>query len=805
MTEIYLIDGSALVYRSFYAIKDLRTSSGQLTNAIYGFTTTLLKILKDKNPEYMCVFFDLKEPTLRHDVFTGYKAQRKPMPEELVAQLPMIKKMALLLGIRYMEKEGYEADDLIATLTERFKSQNCKIIIVTMDKDIMQVLDENVLILNPAGWKTLLLSDFIRKYGLSPEKMPDIIGLAGDSSDNIPGVPGIGEKTALKLLKDYETVEKLLEERDTLGSDSLKRKLEENRENAILSKKLAVLHKDVDIDITIKNIQISPPDVKELLETFERLEFRKLAGQLKELYPSITEFWPQEDILTLSTGESIRMQDIKTRPEKYRKVLEDEKIEKYGFHLKSFITTLAGKKITLKNPSFDFAIARHLSGKVINNGNNVFSLIKKYTQVLKSLDMEDLFSKVEMPLIQTLAWMEINGIKTDRGILSKLNSELNNELEILENKIYQSAGEVFNINSPQQLSSILFEKLNLPVKRKTKTGFSTDTAVLRELADLHPLPKLLFEYREIFKLKSTYVEGLIPFINETTGRIYPNFSQISTSTGRLSCSNPNLQNIPVRTDRGSKIRRAFCCEEGNIVYSFDYSQIELRILADFSGDDYLIDGFRNNKDIHQETASILFSGESSLFPSSFEVFKQGDSRRIAKTINFGIIYGMSPYGLAKQLNIPVNTADNFISEYFRKFKGVKEYIQKTVSDAEKNGYVSTILKRRRYFPDIQSSDKNRKEFARRAAINMPIQGSAADLIKLAMNNIFKYFIRENLRSKMVLQIHDELLFEVVPEEEEIIFENVKRIMENVLKLKVPLRVDVKKGPNYLDIKDINNL
>jgi len=432
MTEIYLIDGSALVYRSFYAIKDLRTSSGQLTNAIYGFTTTLLKILKDKNPEYMCVFFDLKEPTLRHDVFTGYKAQRKPMPEELVAQLPMIKKMALLLGIRYMEKEGYEADDLIATLTERFKSQNCKIIIVTMDKDIMQVLDENVLILNPAGWKTLLLSDFIRKYGLSPEKMPDIIGLAGDSSDNIPGVPGIGEKTALKLLKDYETVEKLLEERDTLGSDSLKRKLEENRENAILSKKLAVLHKDVDIDITIKNIQISPPDVKELLETFERLEFRKLAGQLKELYPSITEFWPQEDILTLSTGESIRMQDIKTRPEKYRKVLEDEKIEKYGFHLKSFITTLAGKKITLKNPSFDFAIARHLSGKVINNGNNVFSLIKKYTQVLKSLDMEDLFSKVEMPLIQTLAWMEINGIKTDRGILSKLNSELNNELEILE-------------------------------------------------------------------------------------------------------------------------------------------------------------------------------------------------------------------------------------------------------------------------------------------------------------------------------------------------------------------------------------
>lgn len=800
MTDIYLIDGSALIYRSFYAIRDLRTSAGQLTNAIYGFTAALLKILKDKKPGHMCVFFDLKAPTLRHDAFAGYKAQRKPMPDELVAQLPLIKKMTSLLGIKYLEKEGYEADDLIATLTEKLKGENCRIVIVTGDKDIMQVLDENVVILNPDGWKTFSIDDFVKKYELSPQKMTDIIGLAGDASDNIPGVPGIGEKTALKLLKDYGTVENLFENLDSVGSEKMKKKLDENRENAIFSKKLATLHKNVDTGTEIDDIRISPPFIKELLENFEKLEFRKLTGQLKELHPSATQLCPQEDVLTFSTGESVTMEELKTSPEKYRQLLEDEKTEKYGFNLKDFITALARKNVSFKNPSFDAAIARHLSGKTINE-SDFFSLMEQYKRMLKELAMDELFHNVEMPLLKTLAWMEINGIKTDRDVLSELNSELNGELELLQNKIYQAAGEVFNINSPQQLSGILFEKLNLPVKRKTKTGFSTDTAVLKELAEVHPLPKLIFEYRELFKLKSTYVDGLIPFIDEGTGRIYPNFSQVSTSTGRLSCSNPNLQNIPVRTDRGSKIRRAFTCEKNNVLYSFDYNQIELRVLADFSEDTYLVNGFKNDRDIHSETADILFSG-GSLFSPAAEIYEPKDRRRIAKTINFGILYGMSAYGLSRELNIPVSSADSFINEYFAKFSGVKKYLERTVSDAEKNGYVSTILKRRRYFPEIQSQDKTRKDFARRAAINMPIQGSAADLMKLAMNGIYEYFIREKMESKMVLQIHDELLFEVVPGEEKKILENVKRIMENVLKLKVPLKVDIKKGPNYLDISPL---
>lgn len=799
MKEIYLIDGSALIYRSFYAIRDLRTLSGQPTNAIYGFVTTLLKIIKTRNPEYMCVFFDLKAPTHRHDAFVGYKAQRKPMPDELVAQLSYIKKLTSLLGIMYMEKEGYEADDLIATLTERFKAEN-KIFIVTGDKDIMQVLDENVVIVHPDGWKTFSAKDFMEKYGVEPQKMADIIGLAGDVSDNIPGVPGIGEKTALKLLRDYGSLENLLENLDSVPLEKMRKKIEENRENAIFSKKLAILHNNVEIQVGIEDIRVSPPNIRELLEAFEQLEFKKLSNQLKKLHPSLLQMYPREDLLTLSTGGCVAMDELKNNPDRYRQVLEDEQIQKYGFNLKDFIVAAARRNISIKNPYFDFAIARHLTGKVINE-NNIFFLKEQYEGAIKELGMDDLFYNVEMPLVKTLVWMELNGIKTDKQVLQELNFELSKELEVLQNRIYVSAGEVFNINSPQQLSGILFEKLKLPVKRRTRTGFSTDTGVLQELAEIHPLPKLIVEYRELFKLKSTYIDGLVPFIDETTGRIYPSFSQISTSTGRLSCSNPNLQNIPIKTDRGGKIRRAFCCEGDNVLYSFDYSQIELRILADFSEDPYLLNSFKNDRDIHMETANILFPSDS-LFLQTPEAPEAEDRRRVAKTINFGILYGMSAYGLSKELNIPVFVAEDFINKYFTRLSGVKKYLDKIVSEVEKNGYVSTILNRRRYFPEIQSRDKNRKEFSRRAAINMPIQGSAADIMKLAMNRIYEYFIKEKLESKMVLQIHDELLFEVTPAEEQRVFENVRFIMENVLRLKVPLKVDVKKGPNYLDISPV---
>ncbi|MBN1445992.1 MAG: DNA polymerase I [Candidatus Omnitrophica bacterium] len=797
MKDIYLIDGSNLIYRSFYAIKDLRTSSGKLTNAIYGFTSTLLKILKERKPDYICVLFDLKAPTMRHDAFAGYKAQRKPMPDELVEQLPLIKKMSELLGIKQIGKEGYEADDLIATLAGKFRSGDSRIFIVTGDKDIMQILDENIFMLNPDGWKTFTVDDFREKYGLNPSAMPDIIGLAGDSSDNIPGVYGIGEKTALKLLSEYKTLENLYENLLNISQEKTRMRLEENRENAFMSKELAILKKDADVDVKAEDILISEPDAKELLETIERLEFRKLAAQIKELYPSVADSCMREDVITASTGESVSLPEIKTTPSQFREFFENEGVEKYGFNLKDAITFLAGKGISFRNPAFDFAVARHLTGK-IPDAADCLSLLEKYRQTLKEMEIERLFYGVEMPLVKTLSWMEMSGIKTDRKFLEQLTEELNGELKILQDRIYMEAGEVFNINSSQQLAAILFERLKLPVQRKTKTGYSTDTSVLQELADKHPLPKLLLEYRELYKLKSTYAEGLIPFISPADGRIYPTFSQVSTSTGRLSCSNPNLQNIPVRTERGSQIRRAFSCEEGNILYSFDYNQIELRILADFSDDPYLVNAFRQNKDVHSETAEILFSQDSLFTPSTPSAGKK-DRRRMAKTINFGVLYGMSPYGLSKELKIPVSDAENFIKEYFSKFKGIKNYIDRTLSGVEKDGYVSTVLKRRRYIPDIKSANKNLKEFAKRAAINMPVQGSAADLIKLAMNGVYEYFIREKLKSRMVLQIHDELLFEVCPGEEKKIAENVKNIMENVLPLKVPIKADVKHGPNYLDM------
>ena len=799
MKEIYLVDGSALIYRSFYAIRDLRTSTGRPTNAIYGFISSILKIIKDKKPEYMCILYDLKAPTMRHISFADYKAQRKPMPEELVEQLPAIKEVAGLLGIKQIEKEGYEADDIIATLTERFGSKGHRIFIITGDKDMMQLLGEYVVIIHPDG-KVFTFEDFQKQYGMEPSVVPDIIGLAGDTSDNIPGVYGIGEKTALKLLQTYGTIENLYSHIEEVEPERIRKLLIENKESAFLSKGLAILRKDAEIDIDVEELKVSPSDVEKLLQIFEELEFRKLAAQIEEIYPSFRLSGIGEDVIILSTGESLSVEDIINTPVNFKKVLEDRSIKKYGFNLKNVIVEVEKQGISFECPSFDIAIARYLTGKVLSD-NNINLLISRYNILFKELGMEKLFYEVEMPLVKTLAWMELNGIKTEKGVLEQLSMELNSELKVMEDRIYQTAGEVFNINSSRQLASILFEKLKLPVQRKTKTGFSTDTDVLKELSAIHPLPALILEYRELYKLNSTYIEGLIPFIEPSTGRIYPKFSQTSTSTGRLSCNNPNLQNLPVRTERGSKIRKAFSCEKGNILYSFDYSQIELRVLAHFSGDTYLVDAFRNNRDIHTETASILFSGDS-LFSISPERYNQKDLRRLAKTINFGIIYGMSAYGLSQELGISTSDADNFIKEYFSKFTGVREYIEKTLSAVEKDGFVTTILNRRRYIPEIRSINRNQKEFAKRAAINMPIQGSAADIIKIAMNRIYEFFKREHLKSMMVLQIHDELLFEVFPEEEEKVLKNVKEMMENVLKLSVPLKVDVKKGPNYLEMEDI---
>ncbi|MGC8976921.1 MAG: DNA polymerase, partial [Candidatus Ratteibacteria bacterium] len=433
---------------------------------------------------------------------------------------------------------------------------------------------------------------------------------------------------------------------------------------------------------------------------------------------------------------------------------------------------------------------------------DIFKLKEEYEKLLNLLEMYDLFKEIEIPLIEVIAWMEINGIKVDIEYLLQLKKKFEDEIEDIRNKIFSLAGEVFNLNSPSQVAEILFEKLKLPIIKKTKTGYATDISVLKELSNIHPIPHYLLIYRELYKIKSTYIDGIQPFINEKTGRIHPVFSQISTTSGRLTCSNPNLQNLPIKTQKGGLVRKIFCADEKFCFYSFDYNQIELRVLAHFSEDPVLIDAFENNRDIHNETAQLILSSESLFSPLNLENFEE--KRRIAKTINFGIIYGISPYGLSKELGISVEEASLFIKKYFEKFGKVKEYIEKVIEEAEKKGYVETLLKRRRYIPELKSSNRNEKEFGKRVAINMPIQGTAAEIIKVAMNKIYRKFREENLKSKLVLQIHDELLFEVDEDEEEIVKEIVINAMKNSISLKVPIKVDVKKGKNFLEMEGIDD-
>ncbi|HOK56289.1 MAG TPA: DNA polymerase I [bacterium] len=803
MEDIYLIDGTCLIYRSFYALPKLKTSTGIITNAIYGFTTTLLKILKEKKPEYMAIFFDLQVPTFRHITFEKYKEKRKPMPDELSGQIPKIKEIITYLGIKYYEKEGYEADDLIASSIEKLKSDDRVFFIISSDKDILQLIDKNVFVINPIDYSILDEKSVINKYGFRPEKIVDFIGLAGDTSDNIPGIPGIGEKTAISLLSKFNSIEEIYNNLEKIDSKNLRDKLEKNREIAFLSKKLSTLNKNFFDKITLEEIKINSPDLPRLYEIFEYFEFTKLKEIIKEIYPDVENIESIENFIGFSTGEIINYTEILRYPEKYKKILECDDIKKIGFDLKSKIVDLINKGIKLKNIDFDFSIAKHLTGKAIYN-RNLFELKKEYENLLIGFNMYKLFEEVEMPLIYVLVWMEITGIKVDIEYLKNLNEKFNIEINEIIDKIYSLSGEVFNLNSPNQVGEILFKKLKLPVIKKTKTAYATDINVLKQLSPLHPLPKLLLEYRELYKIKSTYIEGLLNFINQKTGRIHPTYSQISTTTGRLTCSNPNLQNLPVKSQRGGLIRKAFCAEKNNFLLSFDYSQIELRVLAHFSEDPVLIDAFEKDRDIHSETAEIILTSDSLFSPLNFGELTKEEKRRIAKTINFGIIYGISPYGLSQELGISVEESSIFIQKYFEKFKKVKQYTENIIKKAEDNGYVETLLKRRRYIPELKSQNKNEREFGKRVAINMPIQGSASEIIKLSMNKIYQKFKEENLKSNLILQIHDELLFEVLPEEEKKVIEIVKEIMKNAIILKVPIKVDVKKGKNFLEMEEIND-
>lgn len=798
MDMIFLIDANNIIYRSFFAIRTFTNSTGQPTNAVFGFVSTLLKILREYKPEYIVVAFDTPAPTFRHKILEEYKITRKPMPPELSAQIPVIKEIIKSFGIAYIEKETYEADDILACLALKFKAEGKNVVIFTGDKDILQLLCENITVINPATWERIDTKSFTEKYGFDPANIIDFLALAGDSSDSIPGVSGIGEKTAMVLVKEFGTIENIYNKIDSIKGKK-KEILFSGKDSAFLSKRLISLCCDVPIQILLEDIRRKEPDLEKISQIFQSLEFRKFNNQLDEIFGSKNfrnVFQDTQDIVVVR-DKIFDFSEILKNPSQYVQYLEDSTAEKIGIKIKDKIKNLAGKKVIFSQPYFDLEIASFLLGRTIQSGE-ISTLRKDYQQILESEGMDFLFHSIEMPLIEVLADMEMRGILVDKVFLETLKNEYENEMKGLQEKIYGIAGEVFNLNSPSQVATVLFDKLGLPPKRKTKAGYSTDTEVLSQLRSRHKIVDLILQYRELAKLCSTYIDGFLCFINPDDARIHPEYQQAVASTGRLACRNPNLQAIPVRTERGGKIRKIFIAPEGASIYSFDYNQIELRILAHFSKDPVLVESFKKGQDIHLETARQLFAIESSSLFGNQEIETY---RRIAKTINFGIIYGMNSYGLSNRLGCSQIEAQSFIDTYFSKFQGVRNYIYTSVYEAEKTGYVKTLFGRKRYLPEILSENRNQKEFAKRVAVNMPIQGTASELIKLTMIKIHQFLKKKNLKSAIILQIHDELVFEIYQDELWVVDE-IKKIMEDIYMLEVPLDVDVQKGKNYLEMSKI---
>lgn len=886
MTErlkLYLIDGNSYVYRAYHAIKGLTNSKGLPTGAIYGFTNMLLKVVREKKPDYIAIAFDSPAPTERHRLFEAYKAQRPSTPNELINQIPYIKRIVDAFRIPVLEIEGYEADDILATLAKKGEGRGLSVTIVTGDKDIFQIVGRNIRTYDTMKDKVYEEKDVLDKFGVGPDKVVEVMGLMGDAIDNIPGVPGIGEKTAVELIKEFGSIENLLRNLEKVKKPKLREALKINEEIARLSHNLATIHSDLPIDIDLKELSITKPDNETLLRLFRELEFSSLLKTLtphadldKSEYSNITS---EDEFLKLlermkvkgefsidieSTGKDPMIAEIvgisiSTEPnsacyiplshiypdaphqlkkeyvlEKLKPILEDETLRKIGQNIKYEVVILRNHCIDLKGISFDTMIASYLLNpvkpahnlenialeyldykiltyeEVVGKGkkqigfeNVPLDMATKYScedsditlrlkRVLSTLidnkGLMKLFYDVEMPLLKVLADIEMNGFKIDREILSEMSKELEGQLNTIIERIYFLAGEEFNINSPKQLSEILFRKLGLKPTKRTKTGYSTNVEVLEELSFQHELPREILEYRNLFKIKSTYLDTLPDLINPKTGRIHTSLNQTVTATGRLSSSEPNLQNIPIRGELGKRIREAFIAEKGNALLSADYSQIELRILAHLAQDEILVGAFKGGEDIHTRTATEIFD----LPPESITP----DMRRQAKTVNFGIIYGISPYGLSVELRIPFEKAKELIERYFERHKGVKDFIERNLKEAEEKGYVKTILCRQRHIPELMSQNSNVRQLGERLAINTPIQGSAADLIKLAMVNISKRFHGMNSNARMILQIHDELVFESPEEEIEQIKKVVKEEMEGVIEFSVPIKVDIGVGKNW---------
>lgn len=884
MPTLYLIDGNSYIYRAFYAIKRLSNSKGFPTNAIYGFTNMILKILREKTPDYFAIVFDSPAPTKRHRAYEEYKAHRPKMPDDLALQIQPIKDIIDAFNIPNIEIEGYEADDVLATLAKRAEQEKIDVYIVTADKDINQILSSRIRTYDTMKDKITEEKDIIERFGVEPSRFPEIMALMGDTSDNIPGVPGVGEKTAVSLLREFGALEDLIKNTARIKKPKLRETVSQNIENIKLSLDLASIDVHVPLEIPVKELTLKEPAWDRLSDYFHRYEFRRLLdlipGQKKQLREEETEYKTILNLKELTTGiKSIKREfaiDTETTskspvtaslvglsfcsaPEKgyylplshtytgapkqlskrtvlqrFRDILEDPELQKIGHNIKYDLIVLRKEGITIRGIAFDTMLASYLLNPnkanhnledvsmtylgiakltykdITDKGKKTFQEVSIDTAtrysgedavttlklkhllgpVIKEEGLEGLFYDVEMPLIEVLADMEIAGIKLDVPLMRDLSEELERELTGLEKRIFFLAGEEFNINSPKQLQEILFEKLGLKPVKKTKTGFSTDVDVLGQLSLEHELPREILEHRTLSKLKSTYVDALPKIINPETQRIHTSFNQTVTATGRLSSSDPNLQNIPVRGDWGKRIREAFIAEEGHFLLSSDYSQIELRILAHLSKDRGLIGVFQTDGDIHTRTACELFG----VAPGQVNT----EMRRRAKTVNFGIIYGISPYGLSKELKIAPEEARQYIETYFAQHNMVKAYMKSLINGAIETGYVSTIFNRKRAIPELKSTNKTMRQLGERLAVNTPIQGSAADIMKVSMVNIHRRLRKEGLAARMILQVHDELLFEVPEREKRKVQRLVKDEMEQVLKLSVPLVVDTGIGKNWAE-------
>lgn len=842
--KLFLIDATAFCYRAFYALGGLSTSFGQPTNAIYGFLNMLNKILKKNKPDYLAVCFDVSRDTFRQKKFVEYKINRPPMPDGLSSQIPFIKDIVKAYGMTSVEKKGFEADDIIASLSRKAKQKNIPVVIVSSDKDILQLVDDNIEVFSPYkdSGTTYDVKKVHERFGITPDKIPDVIALMGDDVDNIPGVPGIGEKTAVTLIKKFGSAKDLLKKTGQLGTERIKQAVLENADKIKLNHELALLDSNVDLDLKLDDLKIKEQDSKELFRIFKYLEFKKFLKEIpletKEPHSDIEvaaladeelkdAVGPHEELFLYGSGISDlvlyareRFWRMASLGKNIKEILQDKSIKKTGHDLKLIKLALAKDNYVLDGLHFDTMIAAYLinpskgsydlpgvvldyleKGGFLSSFDNaaaldfIVQLKPKLGKTLNEMSLTRLFNDVEMPLVGILADMEQEGIKLDLKVLNELSIVLEKRLVHLMHEIYKISGEEFNINSPKQLRVILFDKLKLRVVKKTKTGPSTDEEVLTVLAASHELPALLLEYRQLLKLKNTYVDTLPQMADTKTSRIHTSFNQTGTETGRLSSANPNLQNIPAKTDIGSQIRRSIVSSgESSYLLSCDYSQVELRILAHLSGDKSLIRAFKDGKDIHRATASLIYSVDEKNVTEPM--------REVAKRINFGIVYGLSAWGLSRDLKIPVEEAQSFIDAYFTRYPQVKTYIEGQIKKAGEDGFVTTILGRRRYLPEIKSSNQAIRQLAERQAVNTPIQGSASDLIKLAMVDISGQIRKNSLQSRMLLQIHDELVFDVPENELGIFSGSVKNIMENVLKLDLPIKVSAKKGKNWLEMEDM---